>query len=155
MRKIFPLIVVSVLLLFPSCLFVGTFDDESDLYGETYVEVISDEEEWLTGDLTRVYVNLYANMTTGYGWQYSIAGESIRCLSEDYIAPPYSDMVGVGGEWTATFGLTGADGVSIVTLRYMRDFGNKDVAETRLFSVTVEYGMITDVTDITAYILSM
>ncbi len=146
MRKLLPLMILLVLLLSTSCLYVATLDDD---YGtSTYVEVYPKETEWLTHDVTTVYVTLDANSTTGYEWEAVVDGVSMAQTSETYTAPDYSTtgLVGVPGVWRAKFETTGFDGTSIITLRYVRPWDTSDVAYTKTIRVTAAYGMISDVT---------
>ena len=150
MRKTIPFLIITVLLLSTSCLFVGTIDDEyegSGYYASdgTYVEVIPKSSEWITSDATAVYITLDANATTGYEWQASVSGDSIYLDSQSYAAPAYTGLVGVGGTWNAKFETTGIDGVSYVTLRYLRPWNQSDVAYTITFSVTAYYGTVSSV----------
>ena len=148
MKRLIPVFLISIFLL-SSCLFVDTLDDTpggvvySD--GTTYVQVIPKSgSDWLTWDLSSVYVKLDANSSTGYEWECSVDGYSISSRYEDYTEDSY--LLGAGGTWSCTLGTTGIDGTSVVTLRYSRPWDSNDVVSTRCFSVTVDYGTITDVT---------
>ncbi len=144
MRKLVPLMILTALFLLTSCLYVAALDDDTD----TYVEIYPKETNWITNDLTTVYITLDANATTGYEWEASIDGVSVAQTYENYTAPDYSStgLVGVPGIWTAHFETTGYDGTSYVTLRYVRPWDMSDVAYTITFRVTAAYGMISDVT---------
>ncbi len=144
MRKLVPLMILTALFLLTSCLYVAALDDDTD----TYVEIYPKETNWITNDLTTVYITLDANATTGYEWEASIDGVSVAQTYENYTAPDYSStgLVGVPGIWNAHFETTGYDGTSYVTLRYVRPWDMSDVAYTITFCVTAAYGMISDVT---------
>lgn len=144
MRKLIPLLILIALFCLTSCLYVAALDDDTD----TYIEVYPKGTNWITNDLTTVYITLDANATTGYEWEASINGVSIAQTYENYTAPSYSTtgLVGVPGVWNAKFETTGYDGTSYVTLRYVRPWDTSDVAYTITFRVTAAYGMISDVT---------
>ncbi len=171
MRKLTAILVAAAVLLFlTSCLFVGDLDGTYDDYcytsdgtyddyytsdgiydgyytsDGTCIEVIPKTAQWITNDVTAVYVTLDANYTTGYEWQASISGNSIYLDSQSYSAPAYTGLVGEGGTWNAKFETTGHDGTSYVTLQYVRPWDSSDVAYTITFSVTTYYGTITSVT---------
>lgn len=144
MKKLIPLMILTALFLLTSCLYVAALDDDTD----TYIEVYPKETNWITHDLTTVYITLDANATTGYEWEASIDGVSVAQTYENYTAPDYSTtgLVGVPGIWNAHFETTGYDGTSYVTLRYVRPWDMSDVAYTITFRVRAAYGMISDVT---------
>ena len=76
-----------------------------------------------------------------------IDGSSIIQTGEEYVAPEYNGMVGVPGEWNATFEAV-SDGISTITFTYVRPWDMSDIAETRTVMVSVESGVITSVIEL-------
>ncbi len=139
MKKAF--VLISAVLLLASCVSTDIIVDSDPL--PCYADW-----SWLKSIKNVIYVNLDANATTGYEWNAYIEGESIVERKSAYIAPEDTDgMVGVPGEWEAEFTAL-EDGESTITFVYSRPWDSSDVAETIVISVTVEDGVITDVTEL-------
>ncbi len=142
------LIVLLSLTVLAGCVFIDA-DDASD---ETVTVVPAPsytDWSWLKSIQNTVYVTLEANATTGYEWSADIDGESITLKSEEYkVSDDDIALVGAPGEWSAVFSTTGHDGISTVTLTYSRPWDSSDVADVIIFSVRVEGGVITEITQL-------
>lgn len=90
-----------------------------------------------------VEVELYANPTSGYSWEYSYDRTGVIALSEIYYLPDTSAILsGGGGTQKFTFRAVGSGTVN-VTFRYVKNIG-KDVASTYVYTYSVdESGEIT------------
>lgn len=83
--------------------------------------------DWLTlsEDECVISVNLPANVTTGYAWNFEISDpQVVSYVSESYTPDSTGGMLGAGGMWSALFenkGKTeGSNGDATLTFRYQR-----------------------------------
>ena len=84
-----------------------------------------------------VEVELYANPTSGYMWEYSYDKNGIIALTEEYYLPdPSAILSSGGGTQKFTFRAIGTGTVN-VTFRYVKKPG-KDVASTYVYSYSVD-----------------
>lgn len=84
-----------------------------------------------------VDVELYANPTSGYSWEYSFDKNGVITLSETYYLPDTSAILsGGGGTQKFVFRAVGSGTVN-VTFKYVKDFDN-DVASTYVYTYTVD-----------------
>lgn len=138
MRKIMPIVLLSLVLLV-SCISIVTVDGG--------VTPSYTDWSWLRSDSSTMYVSLEENSSTGYEWVVSVDGISIVLTDEEYVAPVYNGMVGVPGEWDASFEAV-CDGISTITFTYVRPWDLSDVADERIVMVTVDGGVITSVIEL-------
>lgn len=140
MKKVF--LVLSVLLLVLSSCATGTGESIPKAAVPAYRDL-----GWLQSIKSTIYVTLDGNATTGYGWVVEIEGESVELRSEEYTAPEDTGLLGAGGVWKAEF-KAAADGVSTITFKYVRPWGDGEMASMKKVAVTVESGVITAISEI-------
>ncbi len=86
-----------------------------------------------------ITIRLEENATTGYTWNYTIAdADVVEFVSDEFIAPSDTEMVGVPGEHVWIFKAIGS-GATTVNFELSREWeAGETPAETKEFQITVK-----------------
>ncbi len=106
---------------------------ESSKYVETYADTWVEMSE----DARTITVRLDANATTGYSWTYEIDDPAVlELVTEEYVADENAEgLLGVGGEWVASFhGLKA--GTATLSL-YYTGMDDEAPVDARMLEITV------------------